>query len=213
MTDCTTLDRMITPYLDGAVTPMERDAIAAHFQSCRRCRERVAAEAAARRVLRAHVASARSLGEPPAFTPRVARLGKPSLLVEYRGTIAAVLIAAATTAGVVLSRPTPVAAIEAVGIIGDSRCGLHHRLSEPYSPDERSCTLNCVKRGARFVLLADGVVYPLRNQDFPGLSSYAGTRVVVSGQSGDGGITLSHVAIAPDTQALYMPRQEQTLRR
>ena len=195
MTDCTTLDQLTTPYLDGALAPAEREALAAHLHGCPRCQKRVAAEATARQVLRSEAHLARARGVTPSWTPRVSRLGKPPLVVEYRGTIAAVTGAAAVVAAVMMFRPQ---SIEAVGVISDSHCVRQHHLGEPFNPDEHTCTLNCVERGARFVLLGDGVVYSLRNQDFPGLADFAGARVVVSGTPNGGqNITLYGISAAP----------------
>jgi hypothetical protein len=88
--------------------------------------------------------------------------------------------------------------LEAVGFIGDSVCGLHpDRFTEAFHVDDRTCALNCVKFGGKFVLVSDGGVYPILNQDFRGLADFVGTRVAVSGSpGGDHGIVISRIASA-----------------
>lgn len=44
MPDCKTLDRFVTPYVDGEIGPTDRDAVDAHLALCPPCRSRVAAE-------------------------------------------------------------------------------------------------------------------------------------------------------------------------
>jgi hypothetical protein len=51
-----------------------------------------------------------------------------------------------------------------------------------------------VKFGGTFVLVADGTVYTIVNQNFRGLADFAGARVAVSGtRSGDHAIIVSRI--------------------
>jgi hypothetical protein len=194
MIDCDALEDLITPHVDGEGSPEARAHVTAHLRGCPRCRARVEAEATARRVLRAHAGVARTSGVAPSWRPRVSRLGQPALVVTHPAAVVLAVAVALVVAALAL-RPRRV---EAVGFIGDSVCGLHHRLAEAFHVDERTCTVNCVKfGGGTFVLVADGKVYAIVNQDFRGLADFAGARVAVSGTpSGDDTIIVSRIASA-----------------
>ena len=78
------------------------------------------------------------------------------------------------------------------GYLSDAHCGGTHEWDEHGPPlTERECTLMCVKRGAPFVLVSGGRVYPIANQDHPDLSVHAGTMVRVTGRLQDGTIRVS----------------------
>jgi len=93
---------------------------------------------------------------------------------------------------VFILRPQPVAA---VGTIGDSACGAHHLYVNPQR-DAQSCTLGCVARGARFVLIVEGTVYEIQNQQFPDLASFADRRVEVSGRIDGTRINVATMSLA-----------------
>jgi hypothetical protein len=68
------------------------------------------------------------------------------------------------------------------GEIGDSACRADHLLDEHANIlTPRDCALDCVARGAKFVLVSDGSVFALENQDHPGLKELAGQPVQLSG--------------------------------
>jgi hypothetical protein len=193
MNDCDALEDMITPHVDGEGSQEARERVMAHLRVCPRCRARVEAEATARHVLRAHAGVARTLGVAPSWTPRVSRLGQPALVVAHPAAVVLAVAVVLVVAALAL-RPRQ---LEAVGVIGDSVCGLQHRFTEAFHVDERTCTVNCVKFGGSFVLVADGNVYAIVNQDFRGLADFAGARVAVSGTpSGDHAIVVSRIVSA-----------------
>jgi hypothetical protein len=172
---CHELDGVVTRFIDGECSEADRTAIIAHMRQCQGCRTRVVAESTAKQVLRAHATVARTMGVPPPWRPRVFRLGQPTLPVHPTMLLFAVI--GAGLLGVWL-RPTPVIA---VGVIGDSFCEREHRFTKRFNVGEHECTLGCVKRGAAFVLVTDTQVYRIRNQQLPGLITFAGQNVKVEG--------------------------------
>jgi anti-sigma factor RsiW len=174
---CQMLDQVITPFIDGECTEMQRAAVVAHLRQCVACRHRVEAESSARQTLHAHAAVARTMGVAPAWRPRVFRLGRPVLPMPAP----VLLLLAAVTAGALgfwILRPVT---LTAVGVIGDSRCQHEHRPAARFAVTERACTLNCVALGAEFVLVTDTQIYRIRNQEHPELAAFADLPVTVKG--------------------------------
>jgi hypothetical protein len=62
------------------------------------------------------------------------------------------------------------------GTISDSMCGASHG-----STPAKQCTLGCVKKGAKYVVVVGDKVYTVSNQNAPGLMKYAGETVKVTG--------------------------------
>jgi hypothetical protein len=80
------------------------------------------------------------------------------------------------------------------GYLSDAHCGGTHEWDEHGPPlTERECTLMCVKRGAAFVLVSDGRVYTIENQDHPDLAAHAGDMVRVTGRVQDGTVRVSRL--------------------
>jgi putative zinc finger protein len=194
MMTCRDLERLITPFVDGECRVEERASVLAHLQRCVACRTRVEAESTASQVLQAHAAIARTMGVPPAWRPRVFRLGQPALPVRPTWLLVAIL---AILLGGWWLRPTPVMA---VGVIGDSYCEHVHRYSAQFNVTDRECTLGCVKAGAEFVLVTETQVYRIRNQQLPELAALANQRVRMQGTVKDGRMLVARV-IALDASA------------
>src|SRR4029453_16655148 len=55
MPSCREFDALVTPYVDGEATAAERSVVEAHLAACPPCRQRAAAETAARETLRARL--------------------------------------------------------------------------------------------------------------------------------------------------------------
>jgi hypothetical protein len=194
MSDCHELDGLTTLYVDGEGSPAERQFVAAHLRTCGDCRRGIGAEATARHLLRAHASVVRTVGAAPLVRPWTPRLA----LTPTR--VALVVLVAGLMLGV-LNRPR---VVEAVGVIGDSACGAHH-YNEWAGVTERRCTLNCVARGAEFVLVSKDTVYRIANQTFPELSSLANVRVSVTGVLEDGTLTLAQVEPADRNHSTTTP--------
>jgi len=61
------------------------------------------------------------------------------------------------------------------GTVSDSRCGTKHS-----TPGATACVSNCVKGGAKYVLVSEGKVYELDAQDK--FAEFAGKSVKVTGK-------------------------------
>ncbi|SRR5258708_25869618 len=85
------------------------------------------------------------------------------------------------------------------GQISDAMCGADHSMMQhgTAKPNARQCTQACVKAGQGYVLVSNGHVYHITNQDFAGLAKYAGEGVRATGDvSGDNkSITISKLAL------------------
>ena len=81
------------------------------------------------------------------------------------------------------------------GQIGDSRCaGDHsHASAELMNLSGRACVLRCVKMGAQYVFVSQGIVYTIRNQDFADLTRFAGQDVQLDGEVRENLLTVSRV--------------------
>ena len=82
------------------------------------------------------------------------------------------------------------------GKISDSMCGASHQSTIEHSGKkmtDRECTLACIKQGAKYVLVHDGKVYNIANQDATGLETNAGHSVRVTGDVTGDTITVSKI--------------------
>ncbi|HTW65163.1 MAG TPA: hypothetical protein VME17_11130 [Bryobacteraceae bacterium] len=75
------------------------------------------------------------------------------------------------------------------GTISDSMCGASHG-----SNPAKQCTLGCVKKGAKYVVVVGDKVYSVANQDAPGLMKYAGESVKVTGKLSGDTITVKKIS-------------------
>ena len=69
------------------------------------------------------------------------------------------------------------------GQISDSMCKAKHEEAAEGQGKmaDRDCTLSCVRGGSKFVLLVDGKVLQIANQDNKDLQTFAGQQVTVTG--------------------------------
>ena len=94
------------------------------------------------------------------------------------------------------SRPLPgTAAAEQTwtGQISDSACGAKHEEAaegQGKMPD-RECTQACIRGGSKYVLVVDGKVFQIANQDNKDLVTHAGHKVQVTGELKGNAITIS----------------------
>jgi hypothetical protein len=81
------------------------------------------------------------------------------------------------------------------GIVSDAHCGAFHVSSDEHGPPEteRECTLRCVRGGAAYVLVSNGRLYKIENQDHPDLPAHAGQMVRVSGRIRDDVVEVSRL--------------------
>ncbi|MGE0042015.1 MAG: anti-sigma factor [Vicinamibacterales bacterium] len=71
MNDCRLIESMLAPFVDGALEPADRRRVDLHLEACAGCRAQVAAQHAARTVLRAR-ASQLAVAAPPGLRTRIA---------------------------------------------------------------------------------------------------------------------------------------------
>lgn len=81
------------------------------------------------------------------------------------------------------------------GQISDSACNRKHESGAENvpTPPERECTLDCVRGGSKFVLVAAEKVYQIANQDLAALKTRAGDTVNVTGELKGESITISKI--------------------
>lgn len=81
------------------------------------------------------------------------------------------------------------------GQISDSMCKSNHAMMQKgvTKMSDKDCTAACVKAGQKYVLLSQGKVYRIANQNAPGLAANAGGTVKVTGEIASDG---SSIAIA-----------------
>ena len=81
------------------------------------------------------------------------------------------------------------------GQISDSACGAKHEEAaegQGKMPD-RECTVACVRGGSKYVLVSDGKVFQIANQDNKDLAAHAGHTVKMTGEMKDSSITVSKI--------------------
>jgi hypothetical protein len=85
------------------------------------------------------------------------------------------------------------------GKIADSACGAKHEEAaenEGVMPD-RDCTQACIRGGSKYVLVVDGKVFQIANQDNKDLATHAGHAVKMTGELKGNAITASKIEMAP----------------
>lgn len=81
------------------------------------------------------------------------------------------------------------------GQISDSMCKAKHEEAAEGAGKmaDRDCTISCVKGGSKYVLLVDGKVYQIANQDNKDLATYAGQAAKVTGDLKGETITVAKI--------------------
>jgi hypothetical protein len=88
------------------------------------------------------------------------------------------------------------------GKISDSMCKFEHAEDpdaaaggggKTGAPEERECTLACVRGGSKFVFVSNGKLYQISNQQLAALSTHAGHEVKLTGELKDDIITVSRI--------------------
>jgi len=86
------------------------------------------------------------------------------------------------------------------GKIADSACGVKHEEAaegQGVMPD-RECTQACVRGGSKYILVVDGKVLKIANQDNKDLAVHAGHAVKVTGEMKAGEIVVSRIEMRPE---------------
>jgi anti-sigma factor RsiW len=85
MSDCSSIDPLVTPYIDGNAGAADRQLVDAHVRVCAPCHSRVAAEQAVRDLLHARRASLTAASASAGLRDRCAALGSPSVQGSQHG--------------------------------------------------------------------------------------------------------------------------------
>jgi anti-sigma factor RsiW len=85
MPDCHQIDPLVTPFVDGDITPADRHLVDRHLEACRACRGRVNAEQAVHALLRARRSVLAESAVPPGLRARLAGLGASRATVPPAG--------------------------------------------------------------------------------------------------------------------------------
>jgi anti-sigma factor RsiW len=88
MSDCSSIDPLITPYIDDDIGAAERQRVDAHVRVCAPCHSRVAAEQAVRDLMRARRAALLSECASAALRDRCAGLGSANARALHAGASA-----------------------------------------------------------------------------------------------------------------------------
>jgi hypothetical protein len=81
------------------------------------------------------------------------------------------------------------------GQISDSLCGAKHEEAaegQGKMPD-RDCTAACVRGGSKYVLVVDGKILQITNQDNKDLATHAGHKVKLTGELQGQSITVTRI--------------------
>ena len=83
------------------------------------------------------------------------------------------------------------------GKISDSACGVKHEeaVENEGVMADRDCTQACVRGGSKYVLVVDGKVWQIANQDNKDLATHAGHTVTVTGEMKGQATTISRIAM------------------
>ena len=105
------------------------------------------------------------------------------------------MLAIVTTALLLISAFPRAAEQTWTGKISDSACGAKHEEAAEGNgvmPD-RECTQACVRGGSKYVLVVDGKVLQIANQDNKDLATHAGHSVKMTGELKGNAIVVSKI--------------------
>ena len=109
------------------------------------------------------------------------------------------VLAVGSPAAFALRASTPGEDSTWTGQISDSACGAKHEEAaegQGKMPD-RDCTQACVRGGSKYVLVVDGKVFQIANQDNKDLATHAGHTVEATGALNGNTITVSKIVMPP----------------
>lgn len=87
MSECTAIDGLATPYVDGQLSGVELEAIEHHLRACPPCAARMTAERAVRDLLRERHEDLRRVCAPPSLRANCAALGRSCRVRESSGQV------------------------------------------------------------------------------------------------------------------------------
>jgi hypothetical protein len=101
----------------------------------------------------------------------------------------------ALAAAIVLAAPMRAAAETVKGTISDSMCAAKHSADKHAgkAEDHRKCVEKCTSGNGKFVLVTEGKVLQIANQDFKELKAHAAHEVTVTGDVKGDSITVAKI--------------------
>ena len=191
---CRQLRSALTSYVDSEVSATERLIVEDHLRQCDACRRRLSHARAVRQRLQGWSAEARAQGAPLCWpaVPETRRYASLGALLGVAALVGTTVIGLMTWNRGWFATGVP---LTARGHISDSRCaGRHsHAAAELRNMSDRDCVWRCIEMGAQYVFISQGIVYPIRNQDFVDLMRLAGQDVQLEGEVRQRVLTVSHV--------------------
>jgi hypothetical protein len=192
---CWPLRSALTAYVDNEAAADMRQRVEDHLRRCPACRHRVSREQAVRQRLRRWSAEMRDGGAALSWSqaakrPSHHRVG--SVLRLGIVAAAAILLVLGMWNRWLVGARVPFAAH---GQITDTRCAAGHTHTAPAlrNMNGGDCVRRCVELGAEYVFVSQGIVYPIRNQDFVDLMHLAGQEVQLEGEVRRNLLTVAHV--------------------
>ena len=97
--ECRQIEALLPPFVDGTVSPQERQRVAAHLAGCAACRRAADVQVPIRQLLRARHEALCGVA-PPGLAAQVRSASLPASLLDRRGRLTALAAAAAIVAAV-----------------------------------------------------------------------------------------------------------------
>jgi hypothetical protein len=105
---------------------------------------------------------------------------------------------------VLFSAPSFAAETTLTGVISDTMCAMGHESNIEHARENsgrtmtnQECTVGCVlRRGQKYVLVADGKTYRIENQDHASLATFAARTVKMTGTLAGDVFAVSRVTLA-----------------
>jgi hypothetical protein len=192
---CWQLRSTLTAYVDNEASADQRRRVEEHLGRCGPCRHRLGREQAVRQRLRRWSAEMRDGGAPLVWSESTKAWRRPRVGLMFRfGVVSTTVI----VLGLVTWNRWPVGSgvpLAARGQITDSRCAAGHAHTAPalQKMSGGDCVRRCVEMGAEYVFVSNGIVYPIRNQEFVDLTHLAGQEVQLEGEVRRNLLTVSHL--------------------
>lgn len=87
------------------------------------------------------------------------------------------------------------------GEISDALCGASHKaMAQQVNYTDRECAVACTDSGGKFVLVTEGKVLEIANQDFAELKLHAAHTVKLTGEQKGGAIVVSKIEMVAKSQ-------------
>jgi hypothetical protein len=205
---------LLTSYVDNEVSDADRLIVEDHLKHCESCRRRLVRHKAVHELLRhrteeAHVRGTTLPWSPRTFRPTLYRVGRAFVSLSVLA-VAGVVLGMVIWSRVAGEAGTP---LSARGQISDSACrGNHGRPgSDRMTMTGRQCVERCIEKGAQYVFVSAGDVYPIRNQQFADLARFAEQAIELEGRVQHSQLTVSRITPLDLSYGTHLPPSGGTL--